>query len=158
MKHDHTPGSQNCKIGSGQESKMADITKNSKNIKISFSRITEYFWRNLGIEFLRNVGIQNCKIEKNLWRSFIPVTYFLFTSVILLQFVCLKMTYLNNFKHFFSETIPPIVVKVHMKHDQTQGFQNYRIVSGQESKVATNTKNSKNNQINFSRTIRYNWL
>ena len=33
MEHDQTPGSQNCKIGSGRISKMAAVTKNSKNNK-----------------------------------------------------------------------------------------------------------------------------
>ena len=36
MEHDLTPGSQNCKTGSGRISKMATITKNSKNNKINF--------------------------------------------------------------------------------------------------------------------------
>ena len=36
MEHDLPPGSQN-KIGSGRISKMAAITKNSKNNKINFS-------------------------------------------------------------------------------------------------------------------------
>ena len=47
------------------------------------------------------MGIQKYKNEKNLLRSFITVTYFLFTSVILLQFLCLKKAYLNNFKQLF---------------------------------------------------------
>ena len=36
LKYDQTPGFQNYKFGLGQESKMAAITKNSKNIKINF--------------------------------------------------------------------------------------------------------------------------
>ena len=37
MKHDQTPGVQNCRIGSGQESKMAIITRNSKDHKSTSS-------------------------------------------------------------------------------------------------------------------------
>ena len=37
MEHDFAPGSQNYKIGLGQISKMAAITKNSKITKSSFS-------------------------------------------------------------------------------------------------------------------------
>ena len=108
------------------------------------------------MEYQRNVGIQIVKMKKNLWLSFVTVTYFLFTSVILLHFICLKISYLNI---FFSKTNAPVIVKFHMKHDQTPEFQNYKIGSGQESKMATITKNNKNNKINlFSRTIRYNWL
>ena len=65
----------------------------------------------------------------------------------------------NNIFKQLQTTFPlkpfaPIVVKFHMKHDQTPGFQNYKIGSGQESKMAAVTKNSKNNKINFcSRTI-----
>ena len=36
FKYDQTPGSQNYEFGLGQESKMAAVTKNSKNIKINF--------------------------------------------------------------------------------------------------------------------------
>ena len=36
MEHDLAPGSQNYKIGSGRISKMAAITKNSKNNNINF--------------------------------------------------------------------------------------------------------------------------
>ena len=51
MEHDLTPGSQNCKIGSGRISKMATVTKNSKNNKINFfSRTTGYFWLTFGME------------------------------------------------------------------------------------------------------------
>ena len=39
MEHDQPPGSQNYKIGSGRISKMAPITKNSKNNKINFLSI-----------------------------------------------------------------------------------------------------------------------
>ena len=67
LEHDVTPGSQNSKIGSGPISKMAAITKISKNNKINFfSRITRYFWLNFGMEYQWNIGIQNCKNEKNL--------------------------------------------------------------------------------------------
>ena len=44
MEHDLTPGSQNCKTGSGRISKMAAVTKNSENNKINFfSRTAGYF-------------------------------------------------------------------------------------------------------------------
>ena len=85
------------------------------------------------------------------------MTFFLFTSVTLLY---LKIAYLNNFKQlFFSKTTEAIVVKFHLKYDQTPGFQNYQFELGQESKMAVVTKNSKTIKINFfSGTIRYNWL
>ena len=52
-------------IGSGGISKMATVTKNSRNNKINFfSRTTGYFWLNLGMEYQWNIGIQNCKNEK----------------------------------------------------------------------------------------------
>ena len=109
------------------------------------------------MEYQWNIGIQNYKNEKNLWRSFVTVTYFLFTSVRLLY---LKITFLNHFKQlFFSKTTEAIVVKFHFKYDQTPGFQNYKFGLGQESKIAAVTKNSKNIKITFfSGTIRYNWL
>ena len=99
MEHDLPPGSQNYKMGSGRISKMSAITKNSKNNKINFfSRTAGYFWLNFGMEYQWNIGIQNCKNEKHLLRSFVTVTYFLFTSVTLLY---LKIAYLNNFKQLF---------------------------------------------------------
>ena len=62
--HDLAPGSQNYKIGSGRISKMAAITKNSKNNKINlFSRTSGYFGLNFGTEYQWNIGIQNCKIK-----------------------------------------------------------------------------------------------
>ena len=36
LKYDQTPGFQNYKFGLGQESKMAAVTNNCKNIKINF--------------------------------------------------------------------------------------------------------------------------
>ena len=73
------------------------------------------------MEYQWNIGIQNCKNEKNLLRSFVTVTYFLFTSVTSLY---LKIAYLNNFKQlFFSKTTKAIVVKFHLKYDQIPGFQ-----------------------------------
>ena len=84
------------------------------------------------------------------------MTYFLFTSVTLLY---LKIAYLYNFKQLFSKTTEAIVVKFHLKYDQTPGFQNYEFGIGQEFKMAAVTKNSKTIKINFfSGTIRYNWL
>ena len=65
MEHDLAPGSQSYKIGSGRISKMAAITKNSKNNKISFfSRTAGYFWLNFGMEYEWNIGIQKYKNEK----------------------------------------------------------------------------------------------
>ena len=55
IEHDLTPGSQNCKTGSGRISKMAAVTRNSKNIKINF------FFRTTGMDYYWNIGIQNCK-------------------------------------------------------------------------------------------------
>ena len=63
--------------------------------------------------------------------------YFLFTSVTLLY---LKVAYLNNFKQLFSKTTEAIVVKFHLKYDQTPEFQNYKFGLGQESKMAAVTK------------------
>ena len=85
------------------------------------------------------------------------MTYFLLTSVTLLY---LKVAYLYNFKQlFFSKTTEAIVVKYHLKYDQTQGFQNYEFGLGLESKMAAVTKNSKTIKLNFfSGTARYNWL
>ena len=52
LEHDLPPGSQNYNIGAGQMSKMAAITKNSKNNKINFfSRAAGYFWLNFGMEY-----------------------------------------------------------------------------------------------------------
>ena len=66
------------------------------------------------------MGIKNYKNEKNLFRSF--GTYFLFTSVILLDFLCLKITHLNASNNSFSKTAKSIVFKFHIQHDQTPGF------------------------------------
>ena len=82
------------------------------------------------------------------------MTYFLFTSG---TFLYLTIAYLNNFKQlFFSKTTEAIVVKFHLKYDQTPGFQN-KFGLGRESKMAAVTKNSKTIKINFfSGTIRFN--
>ena len=65
MEHVLTSGSQNCKIGSGRISKMAAVTKNSKNNQIDFfSRTTGYFMLNFGMEYQWNIRLQNCKNEK----------------------------------------------------------------------------------------------
>ena len=55
MKHDLPPGSQNYKIGSGRISKMAAITKNSKNNKINFFLLNRRiflaeFWHGISME------------------------------------------------------------------------------------------------------------
>ena len=73
------------------------------------------------------------------------MTYFVYTSVILLQFKCLKITCFNNFKQLFSKTMAEIVVKFHMKLDHTPGSQNCKIGSGRISKLVAVIKNSKNN-------------
>ena len=72
----------------------------------------------------------------------------------------LKVAYLNNFKQlFFLKTTEAIVVKFHLKYDQTPGFQNYEFGLGQESKMVAITKTSKTIKIKFfCGTIRYNWL
>ena len=64
MKHDLPPRSQNYKTGLGRISKMAAITKNSKNKINFFSGTAGYFWLNFGMEYQWNIGIQNCKNEK----------------------------------------------------------------------------------------------
>ena len=100
------------------------------------------------MDYQWNIGIQNCKNEKNLFRSFVTMTYFLFTNVTLLY---LKIAYLNNFKQlFFSKTTEAMIVKFHLKYDQTPGFQNYEFGLGQESKMAAVTKNSKTIKSTFS--------
>ena len=58
-------------------------------------------------------------MKKNLKRSFVTVNYFLFTSVTLLsKIACLKQLQTT----FFSKTTKAIVVKFHLKYDQTPGF------------------------------------
>ena len=55
---------QNYKIWSGQISKMATITKNSKNNKINFfSRTSGYFWLNFGMEYQWTIPHRN-KVQK----------------------------------------------------------------------------------------------
>ena len=55
-----------------------------------------------------------------------------------------KITYLNNFKQLFSsKTTEAIVVKFHLKYDQTPGFQNYKFGLGPESAVTEIAKTSK---------------
>ena len=66
MELDLPPGSQNYKIGSGEISKMAAITKYNKNNKINFfSRTAGYFWLNFGMEYQWNIGIQNFLKKKS---------------------------------------------------------------------------------------------
>ena len=60
------------------------------------------------------------------------------------------MSYRHNFL-VFSKTTEAIVVKFHMKYDQTSGFQNYKFGLGQESKMATFTKKiAKTSKLTFS--------
>ena len=50
-------------------------------------------------------------------------------------------------------------LKFHMQYDQTAGLQTCKSQSGRESKMATDTKNSKTIKINsFSRMAWYIWL
>ena len=66
MEHNLAQGSQNYKIGSGRISKMAAITKYSKNNKINFfSRTTGYFWLNFGMEYQRNRYSELLKCKKS---------------------------------------------------------------------------------------------
>ena len=46
---------------------------------------------------------------------------------------------------FFYKTITPTILKFYMDHDLPPGSQHYKIGSGRISKMATITKNSKNN-------------
>ena len=76
MKHDQTVAIQSCKIGSGGESKLAAITKNSKNNKLGlFSRTNKYNWFKLCIEHQWNLGIQNYKNIKNPQLNLATKTY-----------------------------------------------------------------------------------
>ena len=62
------------------------------------------------------------------------------------------MKYLNNFKQLFflKPLSEAIVVKFHLKYDQTPGFQNYKFGLGQESKMAAVTKIAKQSKSTFS--------
>ena len=51
---------------------------------------------------------------------------------------------------FLSTTTEAIVVKFHLKYDQTPVFQNYEFGLGQESKMAAVTKNRKPSKSTFS--------
>ena len=52
------------------------------------------------------------------------MTYFLFTSAMLLY---LKITFKQLQITFFSKTTEAMVVKFHLKYDQTPGFQNINL-------------------------------
>ena len=55
-----TPMSRNYEIETDRISKMAAVTKNSKDIKINFfSRTTGYIWLNFDMEHLWNISVQN---------------------------------------------------------------------------------------------------
>ena len=87
------------KLGQVEYPRWPPLLKIAKITKSAFSpEPTGYFWLNFGMEYEWNIGIQNYKNEKNLYRSFVTVTYFLFTSVTLLY---LKTAYLHNFKQLF---------------------------------------------------------
>ena len=52
-----------------------------------------------------------------------------------------------------------MILKFHMLPDQTAGLQTYKSQHGRESKMATDTKNSKTIKISFfSRMAGYIWL
>ena len=73
-----------------------------------------------------------------IFRPFIfPITIYVNPSI---------QVHSNN---FFSEINLSVVLKFHMQHDQTSGLKNTKIQSGQESKIAADTKNSRTNKINF---------
>ena len=65
MEHDLLPRSQNYKIGSGRISKMAAITKIAKITKSIFLQNRWIFLAEFWHEYQWNIGIQNCKNEKN---------------------------------------------------------------------------------------------
>ena len=66
----------------------------------------------------------------------------------------------NKYSNIFVyKTVAPTVLKFYMEHDLLPRSQNYKIGSGQISKMVAITKNSKNNKINFfSRAAGYFWL
>ena len=85
------------KLGQVEYPRWPPLLKIAKITKSTFSpELLDIL--NFGFEYQWNTGIQNCKNEKNLKRSFVTMTYFLFTSVTLLY---LKIAYLNNFKQLF---------------------------------------------------------
>ena len=73
------------------------------------------------MEYQWNIGIQNYKNEKKS-RVVFHIDLFSVFYCYLLQFICLKISYLNNLKQLFLKIIAPIVIKFHIKHDQTLGF------------------------------------
>ena len=111
------------------------------------------------MEYRWIIGIENFKNENKI------------CSVVLSQWptFCLQVSFcsfsyakhiLTSSNNFYSKSTTPIVgitsivVKFHMKHDQTPRYQNCKIGSDRESKMATVTKIAKHNKINaFSRTL-----
>ena len=76
------------------------------------------------------------------------MTYLLFTSV---NVAIYKNSIFKQLQTtFFSITTEAIVVKYHLKYDQTPGFQNYEFGLGQESKMAAVTKIGKPSKSTFS--------
>ena len=55
----------------------------------------------------------------------------------------------NKYSSIFICKTRPTALKFHMEHDLTPGSQNCKIRSGRISKMASVTKNSKINKINF---------
>ena len=100
-----------------------------------------------------------------MWSSayYLEITLGLFLAVIVRCASCvmhcpsiLENKYSNT---FFDKTIAPTVLKFYIEHYLAPGSQNYTIVLGRISKMATITKNNKNDKINFlSRTTEYFWL
>ena len=61
MKHDQTPGSQNCKLGQVEYPRWTLLLKIAKITKSTSSSEPLDI---LGMEYQRNIGIQNCENEK----------------------------------------------------------------------------------------------
>ena len=77
MKHDQTAGFQNFENGSGQESKMVAVTKNSKNNKTNF--FSSEPLGIIGYKFAWNISrtlvFKVVKIKKNPQQNYVTVTY-----------------------------------------------------------------------------------
>ena len=63
--------------------------------------------------------------------------------------VPLPTTLENKYSDIFNKTTRPTVLNFHIEHDLTPGSENCKIGSGLISKMAADTKSSKNNKINF---------
>ena len=110
----------------------------------------EYRWI-IGIGNFKNVN-KICSVVLSQWPTFC-------LQVLFCSFSYAKHI-LTSSNNFYSKSITSIVgttsivVKFHMKHDQTPRYQNCKIGSDRESKMAAVTKIAKHNKINaFSRTL-----